>query len=94
MKYFGWDKDKNEHLKSERGVSFEDAVEAISQGNVLDTFDHPNQKKYPGQKVYIVEIQGYAYFVPFVEDEEKKFLKTIYPSREATKKYLIERYKK
>lgn len=88
MKYFDWDKVKNELLKQERDISFEDVVEAINEGRILDTFEHPNQKKYPNQNIYIVEIGGYAYFVPFVEDEKKIFLKTIYPSRDATKKYL------
>ena len=76
-------------LAEERDISFEDVVEAISEGKVLDTFNHPNQKKYPGQKVYIVEIRNYAYFVAYVEDKEKIFLKTIYPSRDATRKYLL-----
>lgn len=89
MKYFDWNQKKNELLKIEREVCFEDVVDAISQGKVLDAFQHPNQRKYPNQKVYVVEIRGYAYFVAYVEDNEKKFLKTIYPSREATKKYLV-----
>lgn len=89
MKYFDWDKEKSLRLTEERDVSFEDVVEAISEGKILDTFNHPNQKKYPGQKVYVVEIRNYAYFVAYVEDEEKKFLKTVYPSRDATKKYLL-----
>jgi hypothetical protein len=88
VKYFDWNKEKNELLKSEREVSFEEIVEAINTGNILDEFDHPNQKKYPAQKVYVIEIRGYVYFVPYVEDEEKKFLKTIYPNRDLTKKYL------
>lgn len=93
MKYFDWNKEKNQRLKEERDICFEDVVDAISEGKVLDTFNHPNQKKYPGQKVYIVEVRGYAYFVAHVEDREKVFLKTIYPSREATKKYLLKKGK-
>ena len=88
-KYFDWNKEKNEILKKERDISFEQVVDAINQGNILDTFGHPDQKKYKGQKVYVIEIKSYAYFVPYVEDSEKKFLKTIYPSRDATKKYLV-----
>lgn len=91
MKYFDWNKDKNELLKSERGVSFEDAIEAIIEGNVLEKADHSNKKKYPNQKIYILEIERYVYLVPFVEDNEKIFLKTIIPSRKATKKYLIKK---
>lgn len=93
-KYFDWDKEKNELLKEERDISFEEVITAINEGCVLDNFDHPNQKKYPGQKIYIVKIKNYAYFVPYVEDKEKKFLKTIYPSRDATRRYLLETKKK
>lgn len=88
MKYFSWNKDKNELLKIERGISFEMVVDAIESNRILDRFSHPNQGKYLNQKVYIVEIDSYAYFVPYVEDDEKIFLKTIYPSRLATKKYI------
>lgn len=88
MKYFDWNKEKNERLKEERDISFEDIQEALLDGRGLDTFDHPNPKKYPNQKVFAVEIDGYVYFVPFVEDEEKIFLKTIYASSKLTKKYL------
>lgn len=93
-KYFDWNKEKNEILKKERDVSFEEVVDAISEGGILDNFEHPNQRKYKGQKIYVVRIKSYAYFVPYVEDNEKKFLKTIYPSRDATKKYLIKTKKK
>ncbi len=88
MKYFEWDEEKNKKLKKIRDVSFEDIVLSISNNKVLDVIIHPNKQKYPNQKLFIVEIINYAYVVPFVEDEEKYFLKTIYPSREATKKYL------
>lgn len=91
MKYFDWDKEKNERLKLEREVSFEDIVAAIESGGLLKVIEHPNIKQYPNQKIYIVKIDNYAYVVPFIEDEEKRFLKTIFPSRKATKKYLIER---
>ena len=85
MKYIDWDTVKNEQLKKERGVSFEDAVNAIFYGTILGKTDHPNQKKYPGQQIYIVAINDYAYVVPFVEDSEKVFLKTIFPSRKYTR---------
>lgn len=88
MKYFAWSEAKNKLLKSERGVSFEMVVEALSNNKILGRFKHPNKMKYPNQKVYILEIGEYAYFVPYVEDKEKIFFKTIYPSRSATKKYL------
>lgn len=76
-------------LKMERDVSFEEAYIAIESGGLLDILAHPNVKKYPGQKMFVVNINNYVYLVPFVEDEEKVFLKTIIPSRKATKKYLV-----
>jgi uncharacterized DUF497 family protein len=88
MKYFDWDENKNKKLKATRNVSFEAIILAISNNQLLDVLVHPNTKKYPNQKMFVVELFGYAYLVPFVEDKEKYFLKTIYPSREATKKYL------
>ena len=89
MKYFDWDKKKNEWLKAERDICFEDVVSAIDNGHLLATLDHPNQKRYPNQQMYIVNINQYAYVVPFVEDEQKRFLKTIFPSRKFTEKYII-----
>ncbi|MCR4277725.1 MAG: BrnT family toxin [Candidatus Berkelbacteria bacterium] len=89
MKYLDWDEAKNAQLRLERDVSFEDVVTAIDDNRLLDTVVHPNQKRYPGQKFYIIEIERYAYLVPYVEDEQKIFLKTIIPSRKATKKYII-----
>lgn len=91
MKYLTWDEQKNAKLKFERNVSFDDVQIAVEEGRVFDVIKHPNKDKYPNQQVLIVEIEGYVYCVPFVEDEDKYFLKTIYPSRRMTKKYLIER---
>lgn len=88
MKFFDWDEEKNTKLKEERGVGFEEVVIALDEERVLDRGDHPNQDKYPGQKIVVVEIKNYAYVVPFVEDDEKIFFKTIIPNRKATKKYL------
>lgn len=88
-KHFDWSEDKNETLKISREVSFEDVQTAIEAGDLLDTYPHPNQKKYPNQKLFVVNIRNYVYVVPFVEDEVKVFLKTIIPSRKATRKYLI-----
>ncbi len=89
MKYFDWDNAKNEKLKSERGVGFEDVIMAIEAGDILDILENANKEKYPNQKVFVIKIEEYVFIVPFVEDEEKVFLKTIIPSRKATKKYLI-----
>ena len=91
MKYFDWDKKKNIKLRSERKIGFEDIQQAIEGGKLLDTKNHPNHKKHPNQKMFVLEIDGYVYLVPFVEDEKKVFLKTIFPSRKATKKYLKKR---
>jgi uncharacterized DUF497 family protein len=88
MKYFSWNEEKNGLLKDERQISFEDVVFYIEQGFLLDVLEHPNQKKYKGQKIFVVQIDDYAYLVPFVEDDDEVFLKTIIPSRKATKKYL------
>jgi len=88
MDYYKWDFQKNEKLKAERGISFEQIVMHIERGDVLDLVAHPNQEKYPGQEIIVVEINEYAYLVPFVESSEGKFLKTIIPSRKATRDYL------
>ena len=89
MKYFDWNKKKNELLKLERDISFEEVYIAIESGGLLEVVAHPNTKRYSNQKMFVVNINNYVYLVPFVEDEEKIFLKTIIPSRKATKKYLI-----
>ena len=83
---FKWDKEKDKILKKQRGIGFEDIVEAIEKG-LLDVYDHPNQEKYPNQKIYVVEALGYVYLVPYVTDKDEIFLKTIIPSRKAKKKY-------
>ncbi len=88
MKLFTWSLEKNDQLKIERGVSFEDAVFHIERGDVLDLLDHPNPKRYPGQRMWVVEIDDYAYLVPFVESKNEVFLKTLIPSRKATRQYL------
>ncbi|OGG18487.1 toxin [Candidatus Gottesmanbacteria bacterium RIFCSPHIGHO2_01_FULL_47_48] len=93
MKPVDWSAEKNEKLKEERGISFEEINDAIANNDVLDSYDHPNQKKYPGQKIMVVKVDDYAYLVPYVEDETKYFLKTAFPSRKATKKYIIEKKK-
>ena len=88
MKYFSWSEEKNELLKAERQVSFEDVVFYIEQGFLLDVLEHPNQEKYKGQKMFVVQIDDYVYLVPFIEDDHNVFLKTIIPSRKATRNYL------
>lgn len=88
MKYFSWSPEKNEKLKRERGISFEEIVFHIERGDVLDLLTPPNLEKYPLQQILIINVDDYAYIVPFMESEEIVFLKTIIPSRRATRKYL------
>jgi len=86
-KIYNWNADKNQLLVLERGISFERVIFEISIGNELAVLEHPNQEKYPGQKILIVQVDDYVYAVPFVETETEIFLKTIIPSRKATRKY-------
>ncbi len=86
--YYRWNHEKNLMLKAERGISFEQVAMHIERGDVLDIVKHTNQKRYPNQQILVVEINNYAYLVPFVEDNKGKFLKTIIPSRKATRDYL------
>lgn len=88
LKYFAWEPEKNEKLKAQRGVSFYDIVRCIERGDVLDILEHPDQERYEGQRLFVVQIEDYVYLVPFVEEEEQVVLKTIIPSRKAAKKYL------
>ncbi len=94
MKAFVWDDTKNERLKAERGVSFEEVVTAIEQGFLIEVIENPNQGKYRHQQVFIVEIKQYAHLVPFIESEQEVLLITIIPSRKATRKYLGKGYVK
>lgn len=86
MKY-DWNPEKNELLKRERNISFEKIVFHLSQGDIWKTSDHPNQKDYPGQRIYFVIVDGYIHLVPHVIEEDTIFLKTIIPSRKATRDY-------
>jgi len=88
MKPFRWPPDKNDLLKAERGISFEEITVAVEAGGLLEVVPHPNTKKYPRQKVMVVEVTGYAYLVPFVEEGDHFFLKTIIPSRKATRDFI------
>ncbi len=82
-----WNIEKNNILKKTRNISFEDIEFAIANGGLVDVIYHHNQKKYPDQKIFIVRLNSYIYYVPFVENKEKIFLKTIIPSRKYNKKY-------
>jgi uncharacterized DUF497 family protein len=88
MKPFHWNETKNQQLSVERGITFDRVIQAIAQGDLLDTIEHYNAKQYSHQKIFIVKIKDYVYLVPFVESESEIFLKTIIPSLKMKKKYL------
>jgi uncharacterized DUF497 family protein len=90
VKYFVWDEAKNAKLRTDRGIGFEDIVFHIERGDMFDILEQPNAERYAGQRIFIVRREDYVYLVPFVEDEHTVFLKTIIPSRKATKQYLGE----
>jgi uncharacterized DUF497 family protein len=85
---FEWNPEKNEEMKKERNMSFEQIVFHLLQGDVWKIADHPDQDKYPGQKIYFVIVEDYIYLVPHVVEDEYIFLKTIIPSRKATRDYI------
>ena len=91
MKHFAWNPKKNLELIETRKISFERVIYHIENHGYLDIIQHPNTEKYPNQKMFILNIENYAYLVPFVESAEELFLKTIIPSRKATKKYIEEK---
>ena len=93
MKLIAWNLEKNQKLKDERGVGFEEVLVAIEEGGLLDILEHPNKGKYARQQILIVRIAAYAYLVPFIETEKEFFFKTVIPSRKATKHYIINRKK-
>ena len=88
MKPFRWNSEKNESLKATRGISFENVVVAAESGGLLDIVNHPNRARYPRQKVLVVAIENYAYLVPFVDEDDYYFLKTVIPSRKATREQM------
>lgn len=92
QKLYVWNEEKNRCLRVERNISFEEVVFQIASGHVLDIVKHPNQEKYKGQRMFIVEMHDYAWPVPFVETDDEVFLKTIIPSRKATRKYIGEKH--
>lgn len=88
MTRFDWDADKNNWLRAVRGVTFDDVLFHIHAGDLLDVIEHGAPGKYPGQRIFVVDVDGYAYVVPFVDTEDVIFLKTVIPSRKMTKRYL------
>jgi len=87
QKIFNWNAEKNQLLIRERSISFERIVFEIASGNELAVLEHLNQEKYPGQKISMVQVDDYVFAVPFIETEAEIFLKTIIPSRKATRQY-------
>jgi uncharacterized DUF497 family protein len=90
MNSINWNTEKSLLLKKTRGICFEDIVFFIERGDILDDYEHPNQKDYPGQRIMVIGIYDYAYLVPYVENDKELFLKTVIPCRKATQKYLGE----
>jgi hypothetical protein len=90
MKSINWNTEKSIVLKASWGIFFEDVVFFIERGDILDDYLHINQRDYPGQRIMVINIANYAYLVPYIENDEELFLKTIIPSRKATQKYLGE----
>lgn len=88
MKPFDWDNKKSEALEKERHICFEDIVIKIEEGYLLDDIQHPNKAKYPEQMMFVINVDGYVYVVPYYEDEHVIRLITIFPSRKLTKVYL------
>jgi len=91
MKIINWNKDKNIWLKKCRDIGFEDVLYYIDNDFILDDIEHPDKEQYPNQKIFVLDIEGYVYLVPYIESDTEIFLKTIIPSRKATKKYLGEK---
>lgn len=89
MKY-DWNPDKNDWLKINRDISFEQIIFHLGQGDIWRTADHPNQEKYPNQRIYFVIVENYVYLVPHIIKKDIIFFKTIIPSRKATKAFLKE----
>ena len=85
---YNWNNEKNLLLKKERNFSFEQIVAHIGSGDLLDIVKHPNKAKFAHQKILIVKIEEYVIAVPFVQNDNERFLKTIIPRRKLTKKYL------
>ncbi len=90
-KIYSWNNEKNKKLKIERNICFEEILIAIDNNSLLDVIKHYNSEKYPNQKIFIVKFLDYVYMVPFVENENEIFFKTIIHSRKLTKKYLNEK---
>jgi hypothetical protein len=92
MKSINWNTEKSVALKASLGISFEDVVFYIERSDILDDYIHPNQQAHPGQRIMVIGVANYAYLIPYIENEEELFLKTIIPSRKAPQRYLGEQH--
>jgi uncharacterized DUF497 family protein len=92
MQKFCYNAEKNTKLKQERNISFDEIIVLIEGDKLIDVLDHPNQRDYPGQKIYVLDVDGYIWLVPFIESSDEIFLKTAFPSRKHTKQYREENY--
>jgi hypothetical protein len=90
VKRFGWSEEKNAWLERERGITYEEVLFHIARGDLLDRLEHPNPDRFADQQIFVVRVDDYVYLVPFVESADELFLKTIIPSRKATRDYLKE----
>jgi uncharacterized DUF497 family protein len=88
MSEFDWNDEKSESLEKARGICFEDVVIHVQNGCVIEVIKHPNKDRYPNQNMMVLDVEGYIYLVPYVKSKGIRFLKTIIPSRKATKEYL------
>lgn len=88
MSGFDWSDEKSESLEKTRGICFEDVVIHVQNGDVLGVIKHPNKNRYPNQNIIVLDVEGYVYLVPYVKSRGIRFLKTIIPSRKATREYL------
>ena len=88
MSKFDWNDEKNKMLEETRGICFEDILIHIKNGDVIDVIRHPQKERYPNQKIMVINIEEYIYLVPYVKSKAIIFMKTIIPSRKATREYL------
>ncbi len=89
MNGFDWSDEKNEWLRRNRGLCFEDGLVCIQNGGILDVIRHPDRERYPKQSIIVLNVEGYVWLVPYVKSRGVRFLKTIIPSRKATREYLL-----
>ena len=93
MKDYHYNKEKNDFLRKDRNIDFKEVIKALNNERLLDVIDNPNIEKYPNQRIFLVKIRQHIFAVPFIEEEEYIFLKTIYPSQKYTRKYLRKKLK-